>query len=59
VTLKGWEGNKIVLELDPGADDQLVLQTALSTGPVREFTRRQATLTELFRTVVTTNGEAA
>lgn len=57
VTLRGWEGSKIVLELDPGADDQLVLQTALSTGPVREFTRRQATLTELFRTVVTSNGE--
>ncbi|HET9141120.1 ATP-binding cassette domain-containing protein [Actinophytocola sp.] len=55
VHLRGWEGNRVVLELDPGADDQLVLQTALATGPVREFTRRQATLTELFRNVVTTN----
>jgi ABC-2 type transport system ATP-binding protein len=59
VTLRGWEGHKVVLELDPGADDQLVLQTALSTGPVREFTRRQASLTELFRTVVTAPEEAA
>jgi ABC-2 type transport system ATP-binding protein len=53
VHLRGWEGNKVVLELDHGADDQLVLQTALATGPVREFTRRQPSLTELFRNVVT------
>lgn len=59
VTLRGWEGHKVVLELAEGADDQLVLQTALSTGPVREFTRRQATLTELFRNVVSANEEAA
>jgi len=59
VTLRGWEGNKVVLELDHGADDQLVLQTALATGPVREFTRRQASLAELFRNVVTANEDAA
>jgi ABC-2 type transport system ATP-binding protein len=53
VHLRGWEGSKVVLELDHGADDQLVLQTALATGPVREFTRRQPSLTELFRNVVT------
>ncbi|HEV2778730.1 MAG TPA: ATP-binding cassette domain-containing protein [Actinophytocola sp.] len=57
VTLCGWEGSKVVLELDHGADDQLVLQTALATGPVREFTRRQPSLTELFRNVVTENDE--
>ncbi|HEU5475725.1 MAG TPA: ATP-binding cassette domain-containing protein [Actinophytocola sp.] len=57
VHLRGWEGSKVVLELDHGADDQLVLQTALSTGPVREFTRRQATLTELFRNVVSAEHE--
>jgi ABC-2 type transport system ATP-binding protein len=59
VSLIGWEGSKVVLELAHGADDQLVLQTALATGPVREFTRRQASLTELFRNVVTANEEAA
>ncbi|MFL6140417.1 MAG: ABC transporter ATP-binding protein [Labedaea sp.] len=59
VSLVGWEGHRVVLELAHGVDDQLVLQTALSTGPVREFTRRQATLTELFRNVVSTEEEAA
>lgn len=59
VSLVGWEGNRVVLELEHGADDQLVLQTALATGPVREFTRRQASLTELFRNVVTANGDEA
>jgi ABC-2 type transport system ATP-binding protein len=41
-----------VLELDPGADDQLVLQAALATGPVHEFSRQRPSLTELFRHVV-------
>jgi ABC-2 type transport system ATP-binding protein len=59
VSLIGWEGHRVVLELAHGVDDQLVLQTALSTGPVREFTRRQATLTELFRNVVSTEEETA
>jgi len=57
--VRGWEGNKIVLELESGADDQLVLRTALATGPVREFTRRQASLAELFRNVVSAVQEAA
>jgi ABC-2 type transport system ATP-binding protein len=38
-----------VLELDPGADDQIVLAAALSTGPVTEFRRRSRSLTDLFR----------
>jgi ABC-2 type transport system ATP-binding protein len=59
VSVRGFEGNKVVLELEPGADDQLVLRTAMSTGPVREFTRRQASLAELFRNVVTAQEEAA
>jgi ABC-2 type transport system ATP-binding protein len=59
VSLVGWEGHKVVLELDHGVNDQMVLQTALSTGPVREFTRRQASLTELFRNVVSAHEEAA
>jgi ABC-2 type transport system ATP-binding protein len=41
-----------VLELAPDADDQVVLRAALATGPVTEFRRRQASLTELFRHVV-------
>jgi ABC-2 type transport system ATP-binding protein len=57
VSLVGWEGHRVVLELAHGVDDQVVLQTALATGPVREFTRRQASLTELFRNVVSSNGE--
>lgn len=59
VSVRGFEGNKVVLELDPGADDQLVLRTAMATGPVREFTRRQASLAELFRNVVTAHEDAA
>jgi ABC-2 type transport system ATP-binding protein len=46
-----------VLELEPGADDQAVLAAALATGPVREFARRRATLTELFRHVVRADSE--
>jgi ABC-2 type transport system ATP-binding protein len=45
-------GDRTVLELEPGADDQAVLAAALATGPVREFARRRATLAELFRDVV-------
>ncbi|WP_216213388.1 ABC transporter ATP-binding protein [Amycolatopsis aidingensis] len=52
----GHEDGKTVLELGPGADDQLVLKAALATGPVREFARRQPSLTELFRNVVTEHG---
>ena len=52
VIVHGQEGGKTVLELSDGADDQQVLHAALATGPVREFTRRRATLTELFRDVV-------
>jgi ABC-2 type transport system ATP-binding protein len=42
----------VVLELDPGADDQTVLAAALSTGPVTEFRRRRRSLTDLFRDAV-------
>jgi len=48
-----------VLELAGEVDDQIVLKTALATGPVREFTRRRASLTELFRHLVTEQGDAA
>jgi ABC-2 type transport system ATP-binding protein len=42
------------LELAPQTDDQVVLKAALATGPVREFARRRASLTDLFRHIVTT-----
>ncbi|GAB3495220.1 ABC transporter ATP-binding protein [Amycolatopsis cihanbeyliensis] len=56
VSTVGYEDGKSVLELGPGADDQLVLTAAMETPPVREFARRQPSLTELFRNVVTENG---
>jgi ABC-2 type transport system ATP-binding protein len=49
----GTSRTTTVLELAPDADDQVVLQAALATGPVSEFRRRRASLTELFRHVVT------
>jgi ABC-2 type transport system ATP-binding protein len=57
VSVHGAQGRHTVLELHPGADDQAVLRAALATGPVREFTRRRASLTELFRHVVTEGSE--
>jgi ABC-2 type transport system ATP-binding protein len=48
----GIENGRTVLELAPDTDDQVVLRAALATGPVHEFRRRQASLTELFRHVV-------
>jgi ABC-2 type transport system ATP-binding protein len=53
VKVLGYKGEKTELELEPGADDQLVLKAALDTGPVREFAHRLPSLTELFRNVVT------
>jgi ABC-2 type transport system ATP-binding protein len=53
VKVLGHHGEKTELELEPGADDQLVLKAALDTGPVREFAHRLPSLTELFRNVVT------
>jgi len=43
---------RTLLTMTPGADEQPVLQAALATGPVREFSQRRPTLTELFREVV-------
>jgi len=48
-------GSRRLFELDPGVDDQALLQAALATGPVREFERVEPSLGELFRTVI---GEA-
>ena len=55
----GRRGPVTELELGEGADDQAVLAAALATGPVHEFAREQPSLTELFRTVVTTEEVAA
>jgi ABC-2 type transport system ATP-binding protein len=46
------DGPTVVLELAPGTDDQTVLATAFSTGPVTEFSRRRQSLADLFRDAV-------
>jgi ABC-2 type transport system ATP-binding protein len=55
VTVLGREDRRTILELNPGADDQIVLKAALATGAVHEFARSRPTLTELFRSVVTSD----
>ena len=56
VRLVQADGTRRLFELDPGVDDQALLQAALATGPVREFERVEPSLGELFRTVI---GEAS
>jgi len=46
------DGDRTVVELTDGADDQSVLKAALAAGPVRAFGPRRPSLTELFRHVV-------
>jgi ABC-2 type transport system ATP-binding protein len=53
-----YEAHRTELELSPDSDDQAVLRAALATGPVREFGRRRASLTELFRDIVSTGATA-
>ncbi|MBB4911114.1 ABC transporter ATP-binding protein [Actinophytocola algeriensis] len=53
VTVREQDGDRTVLELGDGADDQAVLHAALATGPVTEFSRQRPSLTELYREVVT------
>ena len=48
----GQDGDDIVFELVPGADDQAVLDAARRAGRVRLFQREAPSLTELFREVV-------
>jgi len=52
VRLAQADGTRRLFELDPGVDDQALLQAALKTGPVREFERVEPTLGEIFRTVI-------
>jgi ABC-2 type transport system ATP-binding protein len=47
------EGSRTLVELPATTGDQVLLQAALATGPVREFRRDTLTLTELFRSVIT------
>jgi ABC-2 type transport system ATP-binding protein len=56
VRLVQADGARRLFELDPGVDDQALLQAALATGPVREFERVEPSLGELFRSVI---GETA
>lgn len=59
VAESGGRGGRTVLELAAEADDQIVLKAAMAAGPVREFTQRRPSLTELFRRLATEQGEAA
>ncbi len=43
VRLVQADGTRRLFELDPGVDDQALLQAALATGPVREFERVEPT----------------
>ena len=52
VRLVRADGTRRLFELDPGVDDQALLQAALVTGPVREFERVEPTLGEIFRSVI-------
>lgn len=46
------DGERALVELSDGADDQTLLRAALATGPVHEFRRDVPRLSELFRHVV-------
>ena len=48
-------GSRVLLELEPGVDDQAVLAAALRVGAVREFGRYRPPLTTLYRHVVTSS----
>jgi ABC-2 type transport system ATP-binding protein len=51
-TLVGSANGDVLVELDDGADDQLVLDAARRAGRVRRFEPARPTLAELFRQVV-------
>jgi ABC-type uncharacterized transport system ATPase subunit len=46
------QGSRRLFELDLGANDQILLQAAMATGPVAEFHRVEPTLGEIFRAVL-------
>jgi ABC-2 type transport system ATP-binding protein len=51
-TVARTDGSRVLLELAPGTDDQAILRLALTSGPIREFRRAEASLVEIFRDVV-------
>ncbi|MGW0507352.1 ABC transporter ATP-binding protein [Micromonospora sp. NPDC003241] len=51
VTLVDLDGARAVVDLTPGADEQVVLRAALERGPVRTFRPVTPTLAEIFREV--------
>ncbi|MCQ4118019.1 ABC transporter ATP-binding protein [Rhodococcus tibetensis] len=53
VTTISHVDGRTLLSLEPHVDDQLILHTALKTGPVHEFSLHRPSLTEMFREVVT------
>lgn len=52
VTTLSHVDGRTLLSLAPHVDDQLILHTALKTGPVHEFSLHRPSLTDLFREVV-------
>jgi ABC-2 type transport system ATP-binding protein len=46
------DASRLLFEINPGTDDQALLQAALATGPVREFHRVEPSLGDIFRTVL-------
>ncbi|MEV6298687.1 ATP-binding cassette domain-containing protein [Actinoplanes sp. NPDC051861] len=52
ITLVELDGPRAVFDLGPEADDQDLLQTALSRGPVRSFGPVRPSLAEIFREVI-------
>jgi ABC-2 type transport system ATP-binding protein len=53
------DGTRWLIELDGASSDQLVLQAALATGPVREFRRDVPSLLDIFREAMTEDRVAA
>jgi ABC-type uncharacterized transport system ATPase subunit len=51
-TLVGRDDGEVLIELEDGANDQLVLDAARRAGRVRRFEPARPTLAELFREVV-------
>lgn len=51
-TILTREGSRLLFALGPGANDQVLLEAALATGPLNEFRRVEPTLGEIFRSVL-------
>ena len=52
------DGSRVLLELDPSADDQAILRAALASGPVHEFRANLPSLLDIFREAMTENTAA-